>query len=149
MRFIQNLSPETINLLERIYRHRHHQVRQRAHCIVLSSQGFTLAQLISIFGVSRKTVYNWLSAWGSEKFVGLYDKPGRGRKPTFTANQKEQIRDWVKQDPKNLKQVLAKVKKAWGISVSKDTIKRVLKALQMSWHRMRRVAPGTTERPRV
>ncbi len=143
MRFIQDLSPETICLLERIYRQsRHHQVRQRAHCIVLSFQGFTLAQLMSIFGVSRKTLHNWLRAWETEKFVGLYDQPGRGRKPTFTVKQKEQIQDWVKQDPKNLKQVLAKVKKAWGISVSKDTIKRVLKALNMSWHRMRRVVNG-------
>lgn len=143
MRFIQNLSPETVRLLKRIYRQsRHHQVRQRAHCMVLSFQGFTLAQLMSIFGVSRKTLHNWLSAWETEQFVGLYDQPGRGRKPTFTAQQKEQIRDWVKPDPKNLKQVLAKVKKIWGISVSKDTIKRVLKALRMSWHRMRRVVNG-------
>lgn len=97
---------------------------------------------MSICGVSRKTVHNWLRAWETEKFIGLYDQPGRGRKPTFTAKQKEQIRDWVKQDPKNLKQVLAQVKKVWGISVSKDTIKRVLKALNMSWHRMRRVVNG-------
>ena len=133
MRFIQDLSPETSRLLERIYRQsRHHQVRQRAHCIVLSFQGFTLAQLMSIFRVSRKTLYNWVSAWETKKFGGLYDQPGRGRKPTFTAKQKEQIRDWVKQDPKNLNLVLAKVKKTWGISVSKDTIKRVLKVLHMS-----------------
>jgi hypothetical protein len=36
MRFIQNLSVESISLLERIHRDsQHHQVRQRAKCILL------------------------------------------------------------------------------------------------------------------
>jgi hypothetical protein len=46
MRFIQGLSHETTQLLQRIYKHsEHHRVRQRAHCVLLSFQGYTPKEL--------------------------------------------------------------------------------------------------------
>ena len=129
---MRELNPETLRLLQRLYRQsRHHQVRQRAHCLILSTQSLTIAQLTGIFGVTRKTLYNWFNAWEERGVVGLYDRPGRGRKPTLTSVQKEQICSWAKQYPKQLKQILQKVQEEWGITVSIDTIKRVLKAMRM------------------
>jgi transposase len=72
MRFVRGLSPETKKLLERIYREsKYIQTRERAKCIILSFQGFSMKQLIAIFGISRKTLHNWLSKWENEKFIGL------------------------------------------------------------------------------
>lgn len=140
MQFLDSLAPETISLLWRIYRHsQHHRVRQRAHCLLLKAEGFSLPQLLSIFQVSRKTIYNWFNAWQQERFVGLYERPGRGRKPSFTPEQRDEIRQWTKAHPNNLKQVLQRVEQDWGMRVSQDTIKRVLKAFALSWRRLRRV----------
>ena len=142
-RFIQGLSLETIHLLSRIHRHsHHHQVRQRAHCILLSFEGFNVTELMSIFAVTRKTVYTWLDAWDNHCLVGLYDQPGRGRKAKLNDAQKEQIREWVKQTPNNLKAVLARIKETWNIEVSKTTLKRILKSFSISWRRLRRVLAG-------
>lgn len=139
MQLNREIFPETSRLLQRIYRQsRHHQVRQRAHCLLLHQEGFTIAQLQEIFQVSRKTLYNWFNAWEDKGLVGLYNQPGRGRKPTFTPQQQEQIRTWAQQHPRQLKQVVQKVKEDWHISISTKTIKRILKALNMSWHRFRR-----------
>lgn len=146
MPFTRQVFPETQRLLQRIYRQsRHHQVRQRAHCILLRSQGYGIAQLMDIFSVSRKTLYNWFNSWENRELVGLYNQPGRGRKATFSPEQIEQIRAWTPQHPKQLKQVVAKVQQQWDISVSTKTIKRVLKAVRMSWHRFRRVVAGAPE----
>jgi transposase len=143
MRFKREVFPETQRLLQRLYRQsRHHQVRQRAHCILLSSQDYSIAQLMEIFSVSRKTLYNWFNHWEAQGVLGLYDRPGRGRKNTFSSEQVEQIRLWVQQSPRQLKQIVQKVQEAWGITVSTKTIKRVLKAVRMSWHRLRRVVGG-------
>ena len=61
MQFRREVYPDTQRLLQRLYRQsRHHQVRQHAHCILLSIQSYSIAQLVAIFGVSRKTLYNWL-----------------------------------------------------------------------------------------
>lgn len=146
MKYVQALSSETVKMLERLYRQsQHHRVRQRAHCILMSSQGFRMAQLMVMFEVSRKTIYNWLTAWETGKLIGLYDEVGRGRKPTFTSVQQAEIRAWVKAEPRNLKLVLNKIKEKWGIKVSKDTVKRVLKSLGMTWRRIRKVVAGTPD----
>ncbi len=84
MIFIREINPLSAKLLERIYRQsRKSQVRQRAHCLILANQGVKVEELIKIFQVSYRTIYNWFYRWESEGIVGLYDKPGRGRKPTF------------------------------------------------------------------
>jgi transposase len=145
MAFARPVTPENQRLLQRIYRQsRHHAVRQRAHCILLRNQGQRISDLIEIFSVSRKTLYNWFQSWETRSVAGLYDRAGRGRKPTFTPEQKEQIRQWVQAHPRQLKQVLDKIKEQWGIEVSRKTLSRVLKSLQLSWHRFRR---GVAKQP--
>lgn len=143
MIFIREINPLSLKLLERIYRQsRHHQVRTRAHCLILALQGVRTEELSKIFSVSYKTIYNWLNRWELEGMVGLYNKPGRGCKPTFNPEQKAKIRDWAQQYPRQLKQVAQKIKEEWSIEISTKTIKRVLKTLSMSWHRMRRGLGG-------
>ncbi|QFS51323.1 Transposase [Nostoc sphaeroides CCNUC1] len=57
MRFIKGLTEDTIKMLERIYKQsKYHQVRQRAQCIKLSHEGYTINDLTGIFNVSRLTI---------------------------------------------------------------------------------------------
>lgn len=143
MRFIQNLSVESISLLERIHRDsHHHQVRQRAKCILLSHEGYSTTILMDLFKVTRPTLYNWFNEWDAWGFSGLYNRPGRGRKRTFTSEQEKQIKEWVKANPKNLEAIRAQIKDTWEIVVSKATIKRSLKGLGMGWRRIRRRVGG-------
>lgn len=130
MFFIREINPLSFKLLERIYRQsRHHQVRQRAHLLILASQGVKVEELMAIFNVSYKTTYNWLNRWESEGMLGLYNKAGRGNKKTFNWEQEETIREWAKQEPTQLKTLLQKVKEEWDILTSTDTIKRILRKL--------------------
>ncbi len=143
MRFIRDLNVDTAKLLRRICKQSvHYQVRQRAHCILLSYEGKTIPELIEIFQVSRGTIYNWMNDWEEQRLIGLYNRQGRGRKPIFNQEQRQEIKAWVKETPKDLKKVLAKIKKSWGITVSKDTVKRVLKSLTMTWRRFKRGKAG-------
>lgn len=143
MIFIREISPLSFKLLERIYRQsRYHQVRQRAHFLILASQGVKVEALSRMFKVSYKTIYNWINRWESKGMVGLYNKPGRGRKRIFKPEQESKIREWALPEPRQLKKTLQKVKEEWDIEVSTETIKRILKKFQMSWHRMRRDVGG-------
>lgn len=144
MRYIKSLTKDTLKLLKRIYKHsKYYQVRQRAHCIQLSYQGYKIAELMKIFKVSRNTIYNWFNSWESSKFVGLYNSPGRGRKKIFNDNQELEIKKWVKATPKSLEKVQERIKKAWGITASKKTIKRIIKSLKMGWYRIKRRVGGS------
>ncbi len=127
MFLLRDINPLSLKLLNRIYREsRHHQVRQRAHFLILDSQNIKNENLMKIFKISYKTMYNWLNRWEYEGMVGLYNKPGRGRKKTFNSAQSAQIRDWVKLQPKQLKQVVQKIKEEWCINISTETIKRII-----------------------
>ena len=142
----QKLTQETIKLLWRIYRHsKKYQVRQRAHCILLMEEGYGVEQLVKIFAVSKKTIYNGQNNWLHRGLVGLYNRPVTGRKGIFNEKQKEQIKQWSKHHNRNLKPVIEKVKKTWGIKTSKDTIKRILKSFKMKWKRLRRIVGGQPE----
>ena len=143
MIFIREINPLSAKLLERIYRQsRKSQVRQRAHCLILANQGVKVEELIKIFSVSYRTIYNWFYRWELEGILGLYNKPGRGRKSKFNPQEKAQIKEWTKQEPRQLKQVKQKIQDQWGVEVSIKTIQKVLKTLKMSWHRMRRAVGG-------
>ena len=66
MLLIREINPLSFKLLERIYRYsRHHQVRQRAHFLILASQETKPEELMKVFLVSYKTIYNWLNRWES------------------------------------------------------------------------------------
>ena len=109
MRFIDPLTINQQRLLSRLHKHScFHRVRIRAHCTQLSANGYTTAKLMRIFQVTRGTLYNWFDAWDQDKFAGLYDRKGKYRNPTFSDSQQEQIKQWVKQNPRNLKKVVAK-----------------------------------------
>ena len=143
MRFIQSLNYDTQRLLQKIYqKSKYHKVRQRAHCILLSSQGYTTNDLAHIFKVDRITIYNWLNHWESRRFAGLYDRKGKGRHPIFNQEQKEQIREWIKLYPKNLNKVIALIQEEFDLKASKSTIKRILKSFKLSWRRIRRKVRG-------
>ena len=143
MRFIKGLSKDTIKILERIHKSsRHHQVRQRAQCIILSHSGYTIDKLKSLFKVSRLTITNWFNNWDEFALAGLYDCKGRGRKPKLNREQQQQVKDWAKDRPKNLNLVQNKIEEEWSTQVSKDTIKRILKFLNMTWRRIRKRVAG-------
>jgi transposase len=139
MRFVKTLAPETVSLLWRVYKQsRHYRVRQRAHCILLSGQGHTVPQLAQMFNVSQQTVYHWLNAWETRHLSGLYDRPGKGCPPKLTEQQHAQVKEWVKQFPKNLRAVIALVKEHFQVTISRQTVKRIAQSLEMSWRRILR-----------
>jgi transposase len=137
------MSKDTIKLLERIHKSsRHHQVRQRAQCCLLSHEGYSINQLASIFKVTRLTITNWLNDWDKFALVGLYDRQGRGRKPKLTPEQQQQVKAWAKETPKNLDLVQNKIESKWKTQVSKDTIKRILIFLGLTWRRIKKQVAG-------
>ena len=71
MRFVEEVSQETISMLQRIYKQStHHRVRQRAHGILLRLQHVTTTELLRIFRVDRIPIYHWFDAWEARRLAG-------------------------------------------------------------------------------
>lgn len=146
MRFIRYITPENEKMLNRIYKQsKHHKVRQRAQCILLSfRERKTIKELTEIFNTERKTICSWFNAYENEQLIGLYERTGRGRKPKLTEEQQSEVINLVRSEPKSLKKVQIEIQNNWEIKVSKDTIKRIIKKTGMRWKRMKR---GLTKSP--
>ncbi|WP_144017865.1 helix-turn-helix domain-containing protein, partial [Planktothrix sp. PCC 11201] len=77
MILLKEMNLEMFKLLNRIScSSQFPQVRNRAQCIILIYQGFSPEQLITIFRISRRTLYNWVTRWEKSGFVGLYNEKG-------------------------------------------------------------------------
>jgi transposase len=93
---------------------------------------------MDILHVTRTTVYRWFDAWEDWTLVGLYDRPGRGRKPTLTWAEQYCVKIWGKMFPRQLKWVKGLIANCFGKVVCTKTVSRLLKAQRLRWRRVRR-----------
>lgn len=133
------------------------RIARRGRAILLSDQGFTIKQLAVIFGVSERTIRNWLDAYEAAGAQGLQDAPRSGRPCSTTPKQDERIAQIVEKGPA----VLGCLMTVWtvvslrahlaglGIQIGPATLRRRLHELKFRWRRprwavMRRDPQGST-----
>jgi len=135
-RFIEKLTSEQKRSLEKGYKTgKHFLFRRKCQCILLSDEGKTIKELCDLYSVTRLSVSTWFNLWESEGIKGLELKPGRGRPSKLRVDDPEQVKTvkaLVENEPQNLKRVVGQVKSELGIELSKRTLKRFLKNLNIS-----------------
>lgn len=57
---------------------------KRAHTILLAAQQMPLSHIAQKVGLTQKHVRQWITRFIPERLPGLYDRAGRGRKPSFS-----------------------------------------------------------------
>ena len=60
------------------------RIALRARMLLLRDKGKNQTHIAEILDVNRDTVSQWEHRYKCEGIKGLYDKPGRGRKPSFS-----------------------------------------------------------------
>ncbi|GAB3266620.1 hypothetical protein GCM10027347_34750 [Larkinella harenae] len=92
-------------------------------------------ELMDLFEVDRRSIYNWMDRWEKGGIKALSDKPGRGIKPKLSLASKEQV-EQVRQAfllyPDNLYQMLNHVNTFLSQPISHDTLRRFVKKLQIT-----------------
>jgi transposase len=79
------------------------------------------------FNVTRKTVYEWFNLWDAGNISQMPLKGGSGAKKKLRNVPSEEILRLVREYPRNLKPVLCRLSKDYGIDVSERTLHRFLK----------------------
>jgi len=92
--------PEKQTLLEMYRNHQEPRMRERAHMVLLSSQGYNVNEICSILYRTENTVTTWLDAYENKGFLGLYDQPITGRPPQLNQEQRDQIATWLDNSPR-------------------------------------------------
>ncbi len=139
MKFVSTLSAAQIAQLKDLSRAgATARVRFRAHSILLSQRGYTINQIADIYEVHRDTVSGWIAAWEQDGVASLHDQPRSGRPPKLTAAEQEIALRLLKETPRSIKTVLAKLHQETGKQVSAWTVKRLAKQNNKVWKRMRK-----------
>lgn len=144
-RYVRPLTEEERQELEKFVWSSVWRIARRGRAILLSDQGFTIKRLAVIFGVSERTIRNWLDAYEAEGIQGLQDAPRSGRPRSTTPEQDERISQIVDQGPA----VLGCLMTVWtvvslcahlaglGIQIGPATLRRRLHELEFRWRRPR------------
>lgn len=64
---------------------------KRLRTVLLAQQGFTAPEIATCTGFSRRVVQTWVARYNREGLAGLETKPGRGRKPSLTPAEEDQL----------------------------------------------------------
>lgn len=110
----------------------------RAHAILLSARGYSIAQIAHIYEQDRDRVSRWLDWWDEYQYDGLADDPRSGRPALLADEESKKVCEIVDQSPRCLKTACHQIEQQLKKIVSRDTLKRVLKKAGYSWKRVRR-----------
>ena len=121
MRYVRPLADKQRELLESTMKNdASHRARVRAHSLLLSSQGITIKAIAKIYHVDRDTVSTWIKQWEKHGAKSLHDQPRSGRPPTLNATEKELAKQYIKEEPRSLRNVVERLaqKTAKRLSIS-------------------------------
>jgi len=113
------------------------RARARAHSILLSSRGTTINEIAAIYQVDRDTVSSWLKNWEEQGTDSLHDKPRSGRPSKLTPEEQELALDYLKENPRSLKQVVDRIERQTAKRISISALKRLAKKARLRWKRVR------------
>ena len=143
MRFVPALSESDRKQLTALFKyHDSHSVRRRSHAILLSADGFTIAEIARIYQIHRDTVGTTFDRWKRDGIVGLFDDPRSGRPPKLSNEEADEAVKLLKEEPRSIKKALAATKEKTGQEISEWTLKRIAKNAQLRWKRMRKSVKG-------
>lgn len=135
-KYIENLTEEQKSSLRKGYTYGKSPLyRRKCHCILMSHSGKSVSDMSSLFSVSAHSIRKWLQLWEKNESVeDLKLQSGRGRKPKLKLKSNKHVqtvKDLISNEPKNLNRVTALIEDELGLKVSKKTLKRFLKNLNI------------------
>lgn len=117
---------------------------KRALAVKMRLQGMKHHQIQPVLGVHSSYISRWESRYRQEGVTGLRSKY-KGSKGYLTQAQRQQVKDWIKQEKqRRLWELIDDLEKQYGVVYSSlQSYYDFLKQAGMSWHRGKKKVPDT------
>src|SRR5215208_5664072 len=139
VRYVRPLTEQQRTLLESTMKNdASHRARMRAHSLLLSSEGRTIKAIAKIYHVDRDTVATWIKKWGKHGDKSLHDQPRSGRPTILNTTEKELAKQYIKEEPRSLKNVAERLAQKTAKRLSMSSLKRLAKKARLRWKRVRK-----------
>lgn len=110
------------------------RVLQRLYFIRHLYRGMSVEEAAELVGVTKATGYSWLKMWNSRGYEGLIPEFGGGRPAKLTKEQKERLREMLKErDSWTTKEVQELIEAEFGIKYSSWQVRRILRSFGMKY----------------
>ena len=118
---VKSLVAEERDILEDHYKKASSRlVRERAHAILLSSEGRNAVDIADILRRTEKTIRFWIDAFNNERLASIFPRyEGNGNASKLTHAQREEIRNILQQPPSEY----GLPKEFWTMSILKSYLK--------------------------
>lgn len=131
MRKVRSLTDQEFQELENSYKTgAKHHFRQRCKGILLSNEGYSVAQIAKLLGPKKDTIYTWLDNYNTKGIIGLQNESGQGvkaRLDSLSDEDQKELEKTVAKSPQNLNQVGAWLSEKFDFQVTKYMLIRYLK----------------------
>jgi transposase len=114
------------------------RARVRAPGILLSSQGRKIKEIAKIYQVDSDTVAPWIKQGEQHGVASLYEKPRSGRPRKLTPEAQALARQYSKEEPRCLQQVIERLHQKTAKRLSLSSLKRLAKKARLRWKRVRK-----------
>lgn len=106
-----------------------YRVRDRAHMVLMSADGWNAPALAKAFSCHEHTVRTAIKRWNESGLFGLWDKEGRGSKAKWQPEDLDYLIDRLNQEERtyNSSQLAVKLWEERQVKLSADRIRRLLK----------------------
>jgi transposase len=139
VRYVRPLTEQQRALLESTMKNdASHRARMRAHGLLLSSEGRTIKAIAKIYHVDRDTVSTWIKKWEKHDAKSLHDQPRSGRPTILNTTEKELAKQYIKEEPRSLKNVAEQLAQKTAKRLSMSSLKRLAKKARLRWKRVRK-----------
>jgi transposase len=139
VRYVHPLIDTQRDLLEHTMTHDPSpRARARAHSLLLSAEGMTIKDITQLYKVDRDTVSTWIKKWEHDGPASLHDKPRSGRPPKLTPAEQTLALEYIKDEPRSLKQVVERLTQKTAKRLSMSSLKRLAKRARLRWKRVRK-----------
>jgi transposase len=150
MIFVRRLQETERWELKQLARREVGRVSERIRMILLSSRGYPIPEIATIFECDEATVRSWIERFEAEGVAGLRDRPRSGRPRKADAVAREQIRFDLEQGPAKqgylfgywtLVTLSHHLVGRCGLILSRTTLRRTVLDLDFRWRRPRHDLP--------
>lgn len=106
-----------------------YRVRDRAHMMLMSADGWNAPALADAFDCHEHTVRTAIKRWNESGLYGLWDKEGRGSKAKWHPSDLDYLIDCLNEEERtyNSSQLAVKLWEERQVKLSADRIRRLLK----------------------
>lgn len=101
---------------------------------IISAKTMNITTVAEVYGVTRMTLMSWIRNFEAESTQGLEIKKGRGRKRLIAFEHEDAIKAMIKSNPNiTIDELGLKIVEAYGITLSRSTVHRLMKRLSFSY----------------